>query len=53
MINKDPSENIAIPKLPKKIVGLKRITSLVGLMNLTYNLVRYEQLVRLHKVKVV
>jgi len=36
-----------------KAIGLKRITSLVGLMNLTYNLVRYEQLVRLHKVKVV
>jgi len=35
-----------------KAIGIKRITSLVGLMNLTYNLVRYEQLVRLHKVKV-
>lgn len=35
-----------------KAIGLERINSLVGLMNLTYNLVRYEQLVRLHKVKV-
>ena len=36
-----------------KAIGIKRITSLVGLMNLTYNLVRYEQLVRIHKVKVI
>jgi len=36
-----------------KAIGLKRISSLVGLMNLTYNLVRYEQLVRLQKVKVI
>jgi len=36
-----------------KAIGLKRIESLVGLMNLTYNLVRYEQLVRLQKVKVI
>jgi len=35
-----------------KAIGLERISSLVGLINLTYNLVRYEQLVRLHKVKV-
>ena len=36
-----------------KAIGLTRISSLVGLMNLTYNLVRYEQLVRLQKVKVI
>ncbi len=34
-----------------KAIGIKRIQSLVGLLNLTYNLVRYEQLVRLQKVK--
>ena len=34
-----------------KAIGLKRIQSLVGLLNLTYNLVRYERLVRLQKVK--
>lgn len=34
-----------------KAIGIKRIKSLVGLMNLTYNLVRYEQLVRLQNVK--
>jgi len=36
-----------------KAIGLRRISSMVGLMNLTYNLVRYEQLVRLQKVKVI
>ncbi len=34
-------------------IGIGRIKSTVGLMNLTYNLVRYEQLVRLKKIKVV
>jgi IS5 family transposase len=34
-------------------IGIDRIKSVVGLMNLTYNLVRYEQLVRLQKVKIV
>lgn len=34
-----------------KAIGIKRIKSLVELMNLTYNLVRYEQLVRLQNVK--
>ena len=34
-----------------KAIDLRRIQSLVGLLNLTYNLVRYEQLVRLQKVK--
>lgn len=33
-------------------IGKERIESLIGLLNLTYNLFRYEQLVRLHKVKV-
>ena len=36
-----------------KVIGIKRISSLVGLLNLTYNLVRYEQLVRIKKVKVI
>lgn len=35
-----------------KAIGKKRIDSLIGLLNLTYNLFRYEQLVRLQKVKV-
>ncbi len=34
-----------------KAIGKKRIDSLIGLLNLTYNLCRYEQLVRLQKVK--
>ena len=34
-------------------IGIERIKSTVGLLNLTYNLVRYEQLVRLQKVKVI
>lgn len=34
-------------------IGIDRITSSVGLMNLTYNLVRYEQLVRLRKVRII
>lgn len=33
------------------VIGKKRIDSLIGLFNLTYNLFRYEQLVRLQKVK--
>jgi len=32
-------------------IGIKRIRSSIGLLNLTYNLFRYEQLVRLQKVK--
>lgn len=35
-----------------KAIGKKRIDSLIGLLNLTYNLFRYEQLVRLQGVKV-
>jgi len=34
-------------------IGIERIKSTVGLINLTYNIVRYEQLVRLQKVKVI
>ena len=34
-----------------KAIGKQRIDSLIGLLNLTYNLFRYEQLVRLQKVK--
>lgn len=37
--------------LDLKAIGKDRIDSLVGLLNLTYNLFRYEQLVRLQKVK--
>jgi IS5 family transposase len=32
-------------------IGLQRIESNIGLLNLTYNLFRYEQLIRLQKVK--
>lgn len=35
-----------------KAIGLDRIKSLTGLVNLTYNLIRYEQLVRLKKVPI-
>lgn len=35
-----------------KAIGKQRIDSLIGLLNLTYNLFRYEQLVRLKKVEV-
>ena len=38
--------------LHMKSIGLKRIKSSIGFLNLTYNLFRYEQLVRLQKVKV-
>ena len=31
-------------------IGIKRATMTIGLINLTYNLFRYEQLVRLHKI---
>ncbi len=31
-------------------IGLKRATAAIGLINLTYNLFRYEQLVRLHRI---
>ena len=34
-------------------IGIDRIKSTIGLLNLTYNLVRYEQMVRLQKVQIV
>jgi IS5 family transposase len=34
-------------------IGIDRIKSTIGLTNLTYNLVRYEQMVRLQKVKLI
>ena len=34
-------------------IGKERIKSAIGLLNLTYNLFRYEQLIRLQKVKIV
>ena len=37
--------------LHMKSIGIKRIKSSIGFLNLTYNLFRYEQLVRLQKVK--
>ena len=37
--------------LHMKSIGLKRIKSSIGFLNLTYNLFRYEQLVRLQKIK--
>ena len=33
-----------------KAIGKQRIDSIIGLLNLTYNLFRYEQLVRLQRV---
>ncbi len=38
--------------LRMKSIGIKRIKSSIGFLNLTYNLFRYEQLIRLQKVKV-
>jgi len=38
--------------LSLKSIGLERIKSITGLVNLTYNLIRYEQLVRLKKVPI-
>ena len=38
--------------LSLKSIGIHRIRSLTGLVNLTYNLIRYEQLVRLKKVPI-
>lgn len=35
-----------------KAIGIERIKSLVGLVNLTYNLLRYEQLVRLKGIRI-
>ena len=37
--------------LHMKCIGIKRIKSAIGFLNLTYNLFRYEQLVRLRKVQ--
>ncbi len=37
--------------LELKAIGKQRIESLVGLLNLTYNLFRYEQLVRLQRAR--
>ena len=39
--------------LSMKSIGLKRIKSSIGFLNLSYNLFRYEQLVRLQKVKII
>lgn len=39
--------------LHMRSIGIERIASGVGLLNLTYNLFRYEQLVRLQKVKMI
>jgi transposase, IS5 family len=33
-------------------IGMKRIKESIGLLNLTYNLFRLEQLIRLEKVKI-
>ncbi len=38
--------------LHMKSIGIKRIKSSIGFLNLTYNLFRYEQLIRLQKVKI-
>ena len=39
--------------LHMRSIGKERIESSIGFLNLTYNLFRYEQLVRLHKVKMI
>jgi len=39
--------------LHMRSIGIKRIESSIGFLNLAYNLFRYEQLVRLQKVRVV
>jgi len=39
--------------LHMRSIGQERIASTIGLLNLTYNLLRYEQLVRLQKVKMI
>jgi len=38
--------------LPMRSIGIKCVKSSIGFLNLTYNFFRYEQLVRLQKVKV-
>jgi IS5 family transposase len=38
--------------LHMKCIGIKRVKESIGILNLTYNLFRYSQLVRLEKVKV-
>lgn len=38
--------------LHMKCIGIKRVKSSIGFLNLTYNLFRYEQLVRLGKVQI-
>lgn len=37
-------------KFQLNCVGIKRATAIIGLINLTYNMFRYEQLVRLHGI---
>ena len=39
--------------LHMRCIGKERIESSIGFLNLTYNLFRYEQLVRLQKVKMI
>ena len=38
--------------LSLKAIGIDRIKSLTGLLNLTYNFIRYEQLVRLKNIPI-
>jgi len=35
-----------------KSVGIKRATNIIGLINITYNLFRYEQIIRLNLIEV-
>lgn len=39
-------------KLYLNSIGIKRATGIIGLINLTYNLFRYEQLIRLHGITI-
>ncbi len=40
----------SINKFYLNCIGIKRASATIGLINLTYNLFRYEQLVRLHRI---
>lgn len=42
----------SMSKLYIRSIGIERASGFVGLVNLTYNLFRYEQIVRLNKIAV-
>ena len=53
LITKFTTSSASLHDSQKKAIGKERIESIIGLLNLTYNLFRYEQLVRLQKVKII